>query len=69
MFKADEPELFTVYIAENMISRITSGKANLNKLYTKPYKGTVHYAKPSAKISKLTKVDNIDIQFNPWGVK
>lgn len=68
LFKSSEPELFSVYVSNRTYERTVQGKGSIKKLYQKPHGGFVHYSNPVKKISRVVKIDNIDLpdNYNPF---
>jgi predicted RecB family nuclease len=66
LFKSDEPELFSVYVTNKAYERTIQGKGSIKKLYQN--QRFVHYANPAKKISKVVKIETIDLpdNYNPF---
>lgn len=64
----NDPELYSVYITDGMFKRLIKGKGEIKKLYTSPFKGFVHYARPGKKISQTVRITDIKLEsgYNPF---
>lgn len=64
----NDPELYSVYITDGMFKRLIKGKGEIKTLYTSPFKGFVHYARPSKKVSQTVRITDIKIEsgYNPF---